>query len=235
MATVCKSKTRSRTNESAMPATLDEMFERCEQSTTVLRIGDDHSIPDSECPVGFVEANTVEGAVAILESRIHVLRKQFGHNFLAVIGRRLDFEDGLQAARLKIVEHIESCLARTEDALAAWVYAVSHNAFKSVLRRETEQIRDVRMEWHFSASDVAPDVYAFAIDERVRSDLADVEELEEVLLRLPVREARVVRMRYLGGYSHDDIAGVLGVTNTASRQLCKRGLAKLRELMPRPV
>lgn len=58
-------------------------------------------------------------------------------------------------------------------------------------------------------------------------------DLYRALNKLPARQRQVVMLRYLGDVSEHDAAHLLGISSGAIKTHASRGLARLREEMPR--
>lgn len=59
-------------------------------------------------------------------------------------------------------------------------------------------------------------------------DLADVEEVEKLLSKLPSREREVVRLRYLEGRNYEEISARLGIPINSIGPILSRAKSKLR-------
>jgi len=79
-------------------------------------------------------------------------------------------------------------------------------------------------------------IWNLIVDKRV-SDLDRVDSEDEAewavsLLRtLPPRDRLIMELHYLDGLTHEQIAGLFGLTRTAVTQVAQRSLCKLREVI----
>lgn len=109
-------------------------------------------------------------------------------------------------------------------SLRTWILAVVHNRAVDALRRST------RYE-----SKVVDDE---GLDERLAAhDRTDVEvvdreqarEVRQALEALPVEQRRVITLAYFGGFTHTEIAVILGAPVGTIKGRMRLGLEKLRE------
>ena len=56
-----------------------------------------------------------------------------------------------------------------------------------------------------------------------------MEQVKEAIEELPQKYRYVVQLFLVEGYDHSEIAGILGITETASRTRLLRGKAQLKE------
>lgn len=101
--------------------------------------------------------------------------------------------------------------------VAAWVFRIAANCARDALRRRTARARRLSLY-------TAPD----------RSEPTDVElrlTLESALRRLDPAQRRVVLLHDVDGYSHAEIAEMLGIREGTSRVRLFRARAALRDAL----
>ncbi len=132
---------------------------------------------------------------------------------LAVVGRPADAEDVAQDALMAALERIDDC--REPARFAAWLLQIVRNRGRNLLDRR--RLRDV-------PADEPPEVAGPApVGDRVAHDrlLAALAELAEV-------QREVVLLHDLEEWTHAEIAGALGCSETMSRQHLFQARRRLR-------
>ncbi len=152
--------------------------------------------------------------------------------------RRFDASDIVQAAMLKAVQKQSELQSTEPTAVSAWLRAILVNVLVDEVRRHNAGKRDLRREQslendlnnsaagldRFAASQSTPSVAAQKDERRL--------ELANALLQLPDDQQEVVVLKHLQNLTLQQIADGTGRTVPAIAGLLRRGLARLRELMP---
>ncbi len=167
--------------------------------------------------------------IPIAEARSLVSRARAGdlgaleHLFRAYEGavytlaRRLtrtaeDAEDVLQETFLEVCRSLGSW--RAEGSLWGWIRAIA--ASKALMRYRREKVREA------DVLDEATEVGESVADVPLRLDL------EQALARLPERSRAVVWLHDVEGYTHEEIAELMGMTTSFSKSQLARAHQRLR-------
>ena len=147
------------------------------------------------------------------------------------LAEKADPADVVQQALLAAVEHLDQFQGKSVAEWHAWLLTiVRHKVFK-LLRYWQRDSRDVHREQHL-ASDSSGGPQRVA-DESSPSGTASKREqagqLMAALARLPTDYERVIRLRHMDDLSFAEIAGQMGLTEGAVRQLWVRAVRRLRD------
>ena len=123
-----------------------------------------------------------------------------------------DAEDVLQETFLEVCRSLGSW--RGEGSLWGWVRTIA--ASKAMMRYRREKLRETDQ----LDDDVAGN--RFAVDVPLRLDL------ESALQRLPERTRAVVWLHDVEGYTHEEIAELMGMTTSFSKSQLARAHQRLR-------
>ncbi|MDQ3769962.1 MAG: sigma-70 family RNA polymerase sigma factor [Actinomycetota bacterium] len=111
----------------------------------------------------------------------------------------------------------------SRGSLRTWLLGIVHNRSIDALRRATVHDRrrasDEGLEERFQAPD------------RTDAEVARREEASEIasaLTELPEEQGEVIRLAYYGGYTHTEIADILGTPLGTIKGRMRLGLEKLR-------
>jgi RNA polymerase sigma-70 factor (ECF subfamily) len=125
-----------------------------------------------------------------------------------------DAEDVLQETFLEVCRSIGAW--RGEGSLWGWIRTIAAN--KALMRYRREKVREAE---ELSA----------ALEERIGARGEDVPlrlDLEQALERLPERTRAVVWLHDVEGYTHEEIAELMGMTTSFSKSQLARAHQKLR-------
>ena len=138
-------------------------------------------------------------------------------------GRQSAAEDVVQEAFLSAWRRAAS-FDPTRGSLRTWLLGIVHHRAVDALRRSGGDIRrrvDAPVEeMEIESGEIRVEAEVARRDDaaRVRSALAD----------LPPDQARVIELGYFGGFTHTEIADMLGVPVGTVKGRMRLGLAKLR-------
>jgi len=107
-----------------------------------------------------------------------------------------------------------------------WLIRIARNMVVDHWRANRRPVGSIDGLFDAASSDPPP-------DELVAHDL-EVDLLRHALGGLPEDQREVLVLRFIEGYSHADVAGVLGKSVVAVRQIQVRGLRALKKLMALP-
>jgi RNA polymerase sigma-70 factor, ECF subfamily len=112
---------------------------------------------------------------------------------------------------------------RARGSVRTWILGIVHNRAIDALRRSTVHDRrrasDEGLEERFAAAE-RTDVEVARRDE--------ARELRDALATLPDEQGRVIELAYFGGYSHSEIASMLGTPIGTVKGRMRLGLQKMR-------
>ena len=132
--------------------------------------------------------------------------------------RTEDAKDLLQEALIKIFNNIEQ-VQTNEFAFKGWCRRITVNVALSKLRKKGFNSR-VEMDDSVRGS-AAPSIYG-------SMNAADILKLLE---KLPEKQKLVFNLSVLDGYSHREIAQMLGIGESSSRTFLVRARGKLQQLI----
>jgi len=143
-------------------------------------------------------------------------------------GRRAKAEDVVQEAFLSLWRS-GSRYDRSRGSVRSWVLSAVHNrAIDSFRRDGAGDRRDVRDDG-IAERMPAPDL---TDDEVERRD--DARQVRGALEELPADQRRVIELAYFGGFTHSQIAEMLGLPTGTVKGRMRLGLAKLRLALTDP-
>ena len=140
---------------------------------------------------------------------------------------RIDAEDVLNMAFPRALVRLEGFQADEERSFYAWVYRIGKNLIADAARRQSVNTL------HFAGGDEAAGPRASAVPSkkpRAESYLQQRDWIETGLSRLKEREAEVIRLHWLQGYSIEEIASAWQKTPGAVRRFYSRSWEKFRAL-----
>lgn len=138
---------------------------------------------------------------------------------LRLTGEREEAQDVLQDTMLKLFDRIGEF--RAESPFWGWLRQIAVNEALMRLRKRgrlplTEEAVDAELENH---------------DEMLPPAAADAALLTRALGRMPDATRSVLWLYHAEGYTHDEIAGLMGRSTSFSKSQLARGTRKLRDLL----
>ncbi len=173
-------------------------------STAMLAALDDLAIQRAK--TGDLEA--LEQVYRAYEGMVYTLARRVCHS-------PEDAEDVLQETFFEVCRSIGAFRGAGPGSLTAWVKQVAASKALMKLRREKYRETDELAEdgWHAARRD---------------GDVALKMDLEAALERLPERSRAVVWLHDVEGYTHEDIAEMMGMTVSFSKSQLARAHARLK-------
>lgn len=151
------------------------------------------------------------------ESRIyHYIYRRTGEPVLA--------EDLTAQVFLKMLEAIRSGNA-WHSSFSGWLFRIAHNMVVDHYRRRDRQN-------HMSIDDAPPLPEPKQNPASATQAKLDAEELRAAIYRLTEEQAQVVSLRFLEGYSINEVAEIMDKTEGAIKALQYRAVSSLRQLLP---
>ncbi len=141
-------------------------------------------------------------------------------------GSQAEAEELTQEAWCRAVERFGAFDRRS--ALRTWLIGIVINCYREGVRRsaKTRPATDAELE-NLSDSPVT----ALPVSRRTQAEPIDV---ERALSRLPPGYREVVLLHDLNGFTHKEIAVMLGIQEGTSKSQLKRGREQLRSLLASP-
>ena len=131
-------------------------------------------------------------------------------------GRKEDASDAVQDARVSAWQNFD----QVRGDFCTWYLAIVRNACNRIYRRGQRGI-----DW--PSLDDLDEIIATPLEQLIDRD--ERSYLRGAIDVLPPQQSRAVRMRYLEGYSNQEVARQMGIAeDTASRHI-SRGLKNLKE------
>ena len=110
-----------------------------------------------------------------------------------------------------------------------WIKGIARNVVRAELRKKTRESRRLEIYREHLIARLNTEDEAGSQDSALKDSLAQCRE------KLPEHSARVLDMRYSQGLSFEEIAGALGKSVEATRQLLSRVRLMLRECIDRSI
>jgi RNA polymerase sigma factor (sigma-70 family) len=171
-------------------------------------------VPRSDARLARLAAAGDERAFAAIYDRYH---QEIYRYCRAILGSHHEAQDALQSTMANALRALPG--EQREIKLRPWLYRVARNESISLLRRRQPVAESVEDSLPHQLSADAE----FESRERLRTLVAD-------LSSLPERQRSALVMRELSGLSHEEIAGVLGISPAGARQVVYETRVALQEL-----
>jgi RNA polymerase sigma-70 factor (ECF subfamily) len=164
------------------------------------------------------DLDAFEQIVVLHERRVFALA-------LRLTGSVEDAKDATQETFIRLHRKMDQIDSRR--SIGPWLYTVAVNACRDI-GRERQRSRLVPMDdWVFAAPAAADDPEGLCADHQRE------EQLRSVLRRLPEKERAALLLREMEGLSTEEVARILGSSETTVRsQICSARI-KLRKLLGR--
>lgn len=136
-----------------------------------------------------------------------------------ITGREEDAEDALQDAFISAFRNLESY--RGDASFGAWLKKIVVNKAINVLRKRKYELLPENEAWDVSEPEQTVDY---------KEDFT-VERVKQAIAKLPDGYRTVLSLYLLEGYDHQEIAGIMGITESTSKSQLNRAKTKLKELL----
>lgn len=134
-----------------------------------------------------------------------------------ITGREEDAEDALQEAFISAFHNLESY--RSDATFGAWLKRIVVNKSINVLKKRKHELLPEDERWDIAEEEVYEDY---------REELT-VDRVKKAIEELPDGYRTVLSLYLLEGYDHQEIAGILGISESTSKSQLNRAKMKLRE------
>lgn len=136
---------------------------------------------------------------------------------LRIVNDETEAEDVMQEAFLKALQKINTY--RGEVSFGAWLKKIVVNRSLDVLKKRKVIFEEINERKHDS--------------EDYKMDVKEVnpEIIKKAINELPDGYRVVLSLYLIEGYDHEEISGILGISNSASRTQYMRAKNKLRDIL----
>jgi RNA polymerase sigma-70 factor (ECF subfamily) len=138
-----------------------------------------------------------------------------------LLGDRELAEDCVSETFSRLLKAVQEGRGPTEN-IQAYLYKVAHNWVNDHYRSLRTAAVPINVEYQAGA-DQSP------VQEHTR--LQEQEQLRAALFSLPAEQRRVIELRFLEEWSHNEVAQALGKSPEATRALQYRALSSLRRIL----
>lgn len=136
-----------------------------------------------------------------------------------ITGNEEDAEDVLQEAFISAFKNLNHY--RGDSSFGSWVKKIVINKAINLLKKR---------KWELMPEHEEFDVPAEEPEQEYRPEL-QVDTVRKAILQLPGGYRSVLSMYLLEGYDHQEIAEIMGITESTSKSQLNRAKSKLRELL----
>ena len=134
-----------------------------------------------------------------------------------ITGREEDAEDALQEAFISAFKNLESY--RADATFGAWLKRIVVNKSINVLKKRKHQWMPEDEQWDVAEEETQVDY---------REELT-VSRVKKAIEELPDGYRTVLSLYLLEGYDHQEIAEIMGISESTSKSQLNRAKGKLRE------
>jgi RNA polymerase sigma factor (sigma-70 family) len=138
-----------------------------------------------------------------------------------ITGNEEDAEDVLQEAFVSAFKNLESY--RGDATFGAWLKRIVVNKSINVIKKRRENV---------IAQEEELDVPVEEAETDYKPELS-VDKVRKCIEMLPDGYRTVLSLYLLEGYDHEEIAGIIGITESTSKSQLNRAKGKLKELLTR--
>lgn len=134
-----------------------------------------------------------------------------------ITGREADAEDALQEAFISAFKNLGSY--RADATFGAWLKRIVVNKAINILKKRRHEWMPENEQWDM-AEEEEPGNY---------KDGLSIEQVKKAIEELPDGYRTVLSLYLLEGYDHQEIAEIMGITESTSKSQLNRAKRKLRE------
>jgi RNA polymerase sigma factor (sigma-70 family) len=136
-----------------------------------------------------------------------------------ITGREEDAEDALQEGFISAFKHLSSY--RGDSSFGAWLKRIVINKAINILKKRRYELMPEDQQW-----DVAEEETQTEYKEELT-----VERVKNAIQHLPEGYRAVLTLYLLEGYDHQEIAEIMGITESTSKSQLNRAKNKLKEIL----
>ena len=134
-----------------------------------------------------------------------------------ITGREEDAEDALQEAFISAFNNLQSY--RADATFGAWLKRIVVNKSINLLKKRKHELISEEEQW---------DIPEEEVQEEYREELT-VDRVKKAIEELPDGYRTVLSLYLLEGYDHQEIAGIMGISESTSKSQLNRAKTKLRD------
>jgi RNA polymerase sigma-70 factor (ECF subfamily) len=138
-----------------------------------------------------------------------------------LLGDKTTAEDCVSETFSRFLGAISRGGGPTEN-VRAYLYRVAHNWITDFYRRQP--LPEVQME-------IDEHIDPGSNPDEMVSEQFERERVRAAILHLPPEQQQVIQLRFLEGWTHEEVAGVLGKNVDATRSMQYRALGSLRRML----
>jgi RNA polymerase sigma-70 factor, ECF subfamily len=183
----------------------------------------DRPKPPDETLIASLAANELD-ALDVLYDRYHRVAFSMAYR---VLGDRLAAEDVVQDAFLSVWRQARSFRADRGSA-RTWLMSIVHHRAIDKLRSHANMPNFVPLDIVQQRESDAPGTWA-----QVWSSLSG-DVVRSALEQLPAEQKKSIELAFFSGYTHVEIAGLMGVPLGTVKGRMRIGLQKLKSMLDRP-
>ena len=132
-----------------------------------------------------------------------------------ILKEQSDSEDAVQNAFVQIIRHFDKIHKIPREELPFWIISIVKNEALSIIRKRQKTVSLENWDGYIIESE----------------NVLDYTELVNLFAKLPLSYRSVLEMKILLGYSDNEIATHLGISETAVSTRASRGRTLLREII----
>ncbi len=157
----------------------------------------------------------------IAQSKLYGLYSKAMYNVcLRIAGNEDDAEDVLQEAFISVFQNLASY--KGEASFGAWLKRIVVNKAINYIKRKRLEFIELNQEID-KMQEEQPDI--------TKEQEMTVEKIKNAIVKLPDGYRLVFSLYLLEGYDHQEIAGILNISESTSKSQYNRAKKKLRELI----
>jgi RNA polymerase sigma factor (sigma-70 family) len=134
-----------------------------------------------------------------------------------ITGRQEDAEDAIQESFISAFRNLGNY--RADATFGAWLKRIVVNKSINVLKKRKHELIPDDEEWDLPEEEKEEDY----------KDELTIDRVKKAIEELPDGYRSVLSLYLLEGYDHQEIAGILGITESTSKSQLNRAKGKLRE------
>jgi RNA polymerase sigma-70 factor, ECF subfamily len=137
--------------------------------------------------------------------------------------------DLVQSVCLELLRNLSRYRYRSDDNFKRWLYTTALRKLSNKVVHYRRERRDVRREQ--SVESLANEYRSFSTPSHAMMDREEIEQIERVFDTLPADYREVITLTRIVGLSHQEVAAMMGRTQTATRSLLVRALGTLTKAL----
>lgn len=175
-----------------------------------------------------IKTRTLDSAVSYNRQELIDVYEQYNQELyryaFRLLGEKCLAEDCVAETFSRYLRVVRAGRGPSEN-IRAYLYRMVHNWATDHYRRNPLPSPELDLEMH--ADSESNPVHLV-------TQQAEREQIRAALMQLPLDQCRVIELRFLEGWSHEEVADALGKSVEATRALQHRALAVLRRLLVEP-